>query len=138
MQAERGAVSDHKLASDSPELRQHWLLLMAQCMEEPAARIYREICERQFEAVLRVLQTNEDQCLHRQYRCSGMPRNKLARGGRKRNALSLPSEAAIEAAGAEVKANPPASLRKQRRKKGKKAGERMRRAIVLSKARQNA
>lgn len=64
-----------------------------------------------------------------------MPRNKLARGGRKRNALSMPPQAAIEAAGREVKENEPASLRKQRRKKGKKAAEKMRRAIVLSKAR---
>ena len=64
-----------------------------------------------------------------------MPRNALAKGGRKRNALSMPLQAAIEAAGEELKANPPASLRKQRRKKGKKAAEKMRRAIMFSKAR---
>jgi len=41
----------------------------------------------------------------------------------------------MEAAGREMKKNPPRILAKTRRKKGKKAAERQRRAILLSKAR---
>ena len=42
---------------------------------------------------------------------------------------------ALRRAGRELKANPPAVLARTRRKKGKKAAERQRRAILLSKAR---
>ncbi len=45
------------------------------------------------------------------------------------------SDRLVEAAGREVKENPPASLRKKRREEGPEAAETMRRAIVLSKAR---
>lgn len=41
----------------------------------------------------------------------------------------------IEEAGREIKENPPRVLAKTRRKKGAKAAERQRRAIMLSKAR---
>lgn len=41
----------NELTSDSQDLREHWLLLLAQCMEEPAARMYREFNRRMFEAI---------------------------------------------------------------------------------------
>ena len=42
----------------------------------------------------------------------------------------------LSAIGDELKENPPAILAKTRRKKGKKAAEKQRRAILLSKARE--
>jgi hypothetical protein len=47
----------------------------------------------------------------------------------------MPSKAAIEKAGKELKDNPPSVLAKTRAKKGAKAAERQRRAIMFSKAR---
>ena len=47
----------------------------------------------------------------------------------------MPSREALEQAGREIKKNPPAILAKTRRKKGKKAAEKQRVAILLSKAR---
>lgn len=52
-----------------------------------------------------------------------------------KHARFIAGEEAIERAGRELKANPPAILAKTRRKKGKKAAERQRRAIMFSKAR---
>ena len=48
----------------------------------------------------------------------------------------MPSREALEKAGHEIKENPPQTLTKTRRKKGKKAAERQRVAILLSKASQ--
>jgi hypothetical protein len=47
----------------------------------------------------------------------------------------MPSREALEAAGHELKHNPPKILAKTRRKKGKKAANKQRVAILLSKAR---
>ena len=52
-----------------------------------------------------------------------------------RHARFIADEGALRRAGRELKANPPAVLARTRRKKGKKAAERQRRAILLSKAR---
>jgi len=47
----------------------------------------------------------------------------------------MPSEAALETAGSEMKANPPSILAKTRRKFGAERAESQRKAIMLSKAR---
>jgi hypothetical protein len=47
----------------------------------------------------------------------------------------MPSRAAIEKAGHELKVNPPKILAKTRKKKGKKRADKQRVAIMLSKAR---
>jgi hypothetical protein len=47
----------------------------------------------------------------------------------------MPSKEALEEAGHELKANPPRILAKTRRKKGKKAANKQRVAIMFSKAR---
>lgn len=53
-----------------------------------------------------------------------------------RNQPSMsPSKSKIEAAGHEIKENPPAILAQTRKKKGKHAADRQRVAIMLSKAR---
>lgn len=48
----------------------------------------------------------------------------------------MPSRETLERIGHELKTNPPKILEKTRRKKGKKAAEKQRIAILLSKARQ--
>lgn len=50
-------------------------------------------------------------------------------------ARNWPSEASVQAAGHEMKKNPPAVLAKTMAKKGKAAAEAQRKAIMLSKAR---
>ena len=63
----------------------------------------------------------------------------MARRGAKGSARSeygpMPSEAKLEAAGSEMKANPPSVLAKVRRKEGAEKAETVRRAIMFSKAR---
>lgn len=49
----------------------------------------------------------------------------------------MPSRASLESAGHELKTNPPRVLAKTRRKKGAKAAEAQRRAIMFSKARKS-
>ena len=63
----------------------------------------------------------------------------MARRGAKGSARSeygpMPSEAALETAGSEMKANPPSILAKTRRKFGAERAESQRKAIMLSKVR---
>lgn len=62
-------------------------------------------------------------------------RTRAANRPRTSKARTFPSQAKIEAAGHEMKTNPPAALVRQMHKKGKAAAEKMRRAIMLDKAR---
>ena len=63
----------------------------------------------------------------------------MARRGAKGSARSeygpMPSEAKLEAAGSEMKENPPSVLAKMRRKFGPEKAETVRRAIMFSKGR---
>jgi hypothetical protein len=47
----------------------------------------------------------------------------------------MPSQESIESAGSELKENPPRALAKTKRKKGKKAANKQKVAIMMSKAR---
>ena len=55
--------------------------------------------------------------------------------GRKRTSGSLPPQSDIEAAGRELKQNPPRVLARTSKKFGAKRAEAQRKAIILSKAR---
>lgn len=66
------------------------------------------------------------------------PRNEFDNERNKPSFGPLPSKGKIEAAGREMRENPPAILSHTRKKKGKKAANRQRVAIMLSKARRGS
>ncbi len=63
------------------------------------------------------------------------PRHQVTQVAEDMSRPKMPPRAAVAAAGHEMKANPPAILAQTAKKKGKKAAQRQKIAIMLSKAR---
>ncbi len=66
------------------------------------------------------------------------PKNEWANERNKPSFGPSPAKSKIEAAGHEMKVNPPAILAQTRKKKGKKAAQKQKIAIMLSKARRGS